>query len=131
MSGCSRARPGDEPTFHAPCFVVTRRAHEIVTKTGGTSYIFVTAGIEAALDQAKAAAEGQDVLVNGGADTGRQYLNSGLLDEVQLHLVPVVLGAGAKLLDGVAAGTRLVPLDARCEPSVTHLTYATQGSGAS
>ena len=93
---------GKDPTFHAPCFVVTHRPAETIVKKGGTSYIFVTDGIHAALDQAQAAAAGsQDVLVNGGADIARQFLNAGLIDEIRLHLVPIVLGAGASLFTGV------------------------------
>ena len=75
---------GDEPTFHAPCFVVTHRPAETITKVGGTSYIFVTDGIEAALHRAQEAAGSQDVLVNGGADVARQFLNAGLLDQGRL-----------------------------------------------
>src|SRR5215213_5916694 len=69
---------GEEPTFHAPCFVVTHRPAPTIVKKGGTSYIFVTDGIEAALERARQAAGSQDVQVNGGADIARQFLNAGL-----------------------------------------------------
>jgi len=83
---------GEEPAFHAPCFVVTHRPAETIVKKGGTSYIFVTDGIEAALERARQAASSQDVQVNGGADIARQFLNAGLLDEIRLHLAPIILG---------------------------------------
>ncbi len=119
---------GDEPVFHAPCFVVTHRPAETITKKGGTSYIFVTDGIEGALHQAQEAAGSQDVLVNGGADVNRQFLNAGLLDEVRLHLVPMVLGAGTRLFDAVRSDLALVPRDAISSPLVTHLTYDVEGA---
>ncbi len=114
---------GDEPTFHAPCFVVTHRPAETIVKRGGTSYIFITDGIEAVLERARTAAGSQDVLVNGGAEVARQFLNAGLLDEVRLHLVPVILGAGARLFDGVRPDVRLMPREAVSSPEVTHLIY--------
>ena len=114
---------GDEPTFHAPCFVVTHRPAGTVVKKGGTSYIFVTDGIESALQGAQEAAGAQNVLVNGGADIARQFLNAGLLDEVRLHLVPVVLGAGTRLFDGVSPDIRLCPTSVTNSVMVTHLTY--------
>jgi dihydrofolate reductase len=114
---------GDEPTFHAPCFVVTHRPAETITKMGGTSYIFVTDGIEAALHRAQEAAGSQDMLVNGGADVARQFLHAGLLDQVRLHLVPVVLGGGTRLFDGVRSDVSRVPREALSSPLATHLTY--------
>lgn len=114
---------GEEPVFHAPCFVVTHRPAETIIKKGGTSYIFVTDGIEAALDRAREAAGSQDVQVNGGADVGRQFLNAGLLDEVRLHIAPIILGAGTRLFDGVRTDVQLVPREAQNEPAVTHLVY--------
>ena len=90
---------------------------------GGTSYIFVTDGIEAALHRAQEGAGSQDVLVNGGADVARQFLNAGLVDEVRLHLVPVVLGAGTRLFDGVRSDVGRVPREALSSPLATHLTY--------
>jgi dihydrofolate reductase len=88
---------GEEPTFRAPVFVVTHRPAETIVKRGGTSYIFVTGGLDDALRQAREAAGSGDVLVNGGADIARQYLEAGALEEIRLHLVPAILGAGTRL----------------------------------
>ena len=90
---------------------------------GGTTFHFVTDGIEAALERAREAAGPQDVQVNGGADVGRQFLNAGLLDEIRLHLAPIILGAGTCLFDGVRTDVRLVPREAQNAPGVTHLVY--------
>jgi dihydrofolate reductase len=114
---------GEEPVFHAPCFVVTHRPAETIVKKGGTSYIFVTDGIEAALDRAREAAGSQDVQVEGGADVGRQFLNAGLLDEIRLHIAPIILGSGTRLFDGVRTDVQLVPREAQNAPAVTHLIY--------
>src|SRR5215216_3650068 len=119
---------GDEPTFHAPVFVVTHRPAETVVKRGGTSYIFVTEGIDAALAQAKAAAGAQDVMVEGGADIDRQFLNAGLIDEIHLHVAPILLGAGSHLFTGVRPDLRLVPTQATNSPLATHLTYQVDAS---
>jgi dihydrofolate reductase len=88
---------GDDPPFHHPVFILTHHAREPVTKEGGTMYTFVTDGIEAALEQARAAAGDKDVAVGGGASVAQQYLKAGLLDEIQLHVVPVLLGHGVRL----------------------------------
>jgi dihydrofolate reductase len=85
---------GEEPTYHAPCFVVTHRPIETIVKKGGTSYIFVTDGIHSALSQAQEAAGSARVLVGGSADIAQQFLNAGLLDEIHLHLVPTIFGLG-------------------------------------
>jgi dihydrofolate reductase len=119
---------GEEPVFHAPCFVVTHRPAETIVKKGGTSYIFVTEGIEAAMAQAKAAAGEQDVMVEGGADIDRQYLNAGLIDEIRLHLAPIILGGGTPLFTGVRPDLRLVPSQATNSPLATHLTYQVDAS---
>ncbi len=119
---------GEEPTFHAPCFVVTHRPAETIVKKGGTSYIFITDGIEAALERARQAAGSQDVQVNGGADVAQQFLNRGLLDEIRLHLVPIILGTGTRLFDGVRTDVRLVPREAQNAPAVTHLIYDVEGT---
>jgi dihydrofolate reductase len=119
---------GEEPPYHAPCFVVTHRPAETIVKKGGTSYIFVSEGIEAAMAQAKAAAGEQDVMVNGGADVDRQYLNAGLIDEIRLHLAPILLGAGTPLFTGVRPELRLVPTQATNSPLATHLTYQVDAS---
>ena len=114
---------GEEPTFHAPCFVVTHRPAETIVKKGGTSYVFVTEGIHAAMAQAQAAAGAQDVMVIGGADIARQCLNAGLIDEIRLHLAPIVLGGGTSLFTGVRPDLRLVPSQVTNSPLATHLTY--------
>jgi len=119
---------GEEPVYHAPCFVVTHRPAETIVKKGGTSYIFVTEGIEAAMAQARAAAGAQDVMVNGGADIDRQYLNAGLIDEIRLHLAPIILGGGTPLFAGVRTDLRLVPSQATHSPLATHLTYQVDAS---
>ena len=119
---------GEEPTFHAPVFVVTHRPAETIVKEGGTSYIFVTEGIDAAMAQAQAAAGEQDVMVNGGADIDRQYLNAGLIDEIRLHLAPIILGGGTPLFTGVRPDLRLVPSQATNSPLATHLTYQVDAS---
>jgi dihydrofolate reductase len=114
---------GEEQAFHAPCFVVTHRPAETIVKKGGTSYIFVTDGIEAALDRARQAAGSQDVQINGGADIAQQFLKAGLLDKIRLHLVPIILGAGTRLFDGVRTDVQFVPREAQNAPVVTHLIY--------
>jgi dihydrofolate reductase len=119
---------GEEPVFHAPVFVVTHRPAETIVKQGGTSYIFVTEGIDAALDRAKEAAGTEDVIVAGGADSARQYLNAGLIDEIRLHLAPIVLGGGTSLFDGARPDLRLVPSDATADPLATHLTFQVDAS---
>jgi dihydrofolate reductase len=119
---------GEEPVFHAPCFVLTHRPAETIVKKGGTSYIFVTEGIDAAMAQAKAAAGAQDVMVEGGADIDRQFLNAGLIDEIRLHVAPILLGAGSHLFTGVRPDLRLVPTQATNSPLATHLTYQVDAS---
>src|SRR5690606_14557402 len=90
------------PPFHHPVFVLTHHAREPLVLDGGTTFTFVTDGIESALEQARAAANGGDVALAGGAQTAQQYLKAGLVDEMQLHLVPILLGGGERLFDGVA-----------------------------
>jgi dihydrofolate reductase len=90
---------GDDPPFHHPVFILTHHAREPVAKQGGTTFTFVTDGIHAALEQARAAAGDQDVAVAGGADVVQQYLRAGLLDELRLHVVPVLLGGGVRLFE--------------------------------
>jgi dihydrofolate reductase len=115
---------GDDPPFGHPVFIVTHHAREPVAKRGGTTFTFVTDGIESALEQARAAAGARDVAPGGGAEVAQQYLSAGLVDEMQIHLVPVLLGDGSRLLEN------LVPADVKLEcsrvidaPGVTHLTY--------
>lgn len=118
---------GDEPVFHAPVFVVTHRPAETIVKRGGTSYTFVTEGIERALARAREAAESDDVQVNGGADIARQYLELGVIDDLRLHLVPLTLGAGTRLFaEGSSVSGRVRPVAADTDPLATHLTYAVE-----
>jgi dihydrofolate reductase len=113
---------GDEPPFHTPVFVVTHHPREPLAKEGGTTFRFVTDGIAAALEQATEAAGGKDVALGGGASVARQYIEAGLVDEMTINLVPVLLGDGARLLDGIA-GVRVECVRAIAAPGVTHLTY--------
>jgi len=114
---------GDDPPFHKPVFVLTHHAREpLVLK--GTTFTFVTDGLDSAVDDARAAAAEQDVLVAGGADTIDQAIRAGLVDELQLHLAPVLLGAGARLFDGVAPELPRFEITQVIEsPLVTHLRY--------
>jgi len=115
---------GDDPPFRVPVFILTHHAREPVTKQGGTTFTFVTDGIEAALEQARAAAGDRDVLVAGGADAIQQSLRAGLLDELQIHLVPVLLGDGVRLLDNLGATQAGLALDRVVDSAaVTHLRY--------
>jgi dihydrofolate reductase len=92
---------GDEPPYHVPVFVLTHHARAPHEMQGGTTYNFVTDGIEAALDRARQAAGGKDVRVGGGVSTIRQYLQAGLVDEMHLAIAPVLLGAGEALFTGI------------------------------
>jgi dihydrofolate reductase len=92
---------GDEPPFRTPVFVLTHHEREPLQKEGGTSFTFVTDGIESALEQAKQAAGGKDVSLGGGADVAQQYLAAGLIDEMDLNVVPVLLGGGRRLFDNL------------------------------
>jgi len=115
---------GDDPPFHVPVFVLTHHAREPLAKDGGTTFYFVTDGIETALEQAKDAVGDKDVSLAGGADVARQYLAAGLLDELRLNVVPVLLGGGTRLFAGGAgAGRALEQTDVVAAPGVTHLTY--------
>jgi dihydrofolate reductase len=113
---------GDEPPYHAPVFVLTHHPREPLAMEGGTTFTFVTDGIESALAQAREAADGEEVAIAGGAATVRQYLAAGLIDELRLHVAPVILGAGEWLFDGIGDPT-LEPLDVRGTALVTHLRY--------
>jgi dihydrofolate reductase len=116
---------GDDPPFGHPVFILTHHPREAVTKQGGTTFTFVTGGIEAALEQARAAARGKDVTIGGGASVAQQYLKAGLLDELQIHLVPVFLGDGVRLFEKhLGPGRRGLELTRVVEsPAVTHLSY--------
>jgi dihydrofolate reductase len=115
---------GSEPPFHTPVFVLTHHARAPLEMDGGTTFTFVTDGIESALEQARAAAAGRDVALAGGADAARQYLGAGLLDELQIHLVPILLHDGARLFDGLdGTDPPLECVGVAEAPGVTHLTY--------
>jgi dihydrofolate reductase len=118
---------GEEPPFHVPTYVLTHHPREPLEMEGGTTFHFVTEGVERAVELAREAAGGRDVGIGGGASTIQQCLRAGLLDELLLNLVPIVLGAGERLLDGLAG------LEARFErtrvvaaPEVTHLFYSVE-----
>jgi dihydrofolate reductase len=115
---------GDEPPFRVPVFVLTHHARDTVTKQGGTRFSFVTDGIEAALEQARSAAGAKDVYIAGGADVAQQYLRAGLLDELQVHLAPILLGGGVRLFGDAGLGVvRLEGTRVIASPRVTHLRY--------
>jgi dihydrofolate reductase len=113
---------GDDPPYHGPVFVLTHFAREPLEMQGGTTFTFVTDGIESALAQAREAAGDANVAIAGGAHTVNQYLAAGLIDELRLHVAPVVLGAGERLLDGVG-NFDLEPLDVSGTGLVAHLSY--------
>ncbi len=115
---------GENPPFHLPIFVLTHNAKETLIKEGGTSYTFVTSGIENALAQAKAAADDQNVQVMGGADLAQQFLTRGMLDEIQIHLVPVLLGEGIRLFEHLGSEpTELEITRVIQSKEVTHLRF--------
>jgi len=117
---------GDDPPFHHPVFILTHHPREPVTKQGGTTFTFVTDGIKAAVEQARAAAGDKDVAVGGGGNVAQQYLKAGLLDEFQIHVVPVLLGHGVRLFENHLARA---PGELKCTrviespTGVTHLRY--------
>jgi len=113
---------GDDPPYHAPVFVLTHHARDPQPMDGGTTYHFVTDGIESALAQARAAAGDGDVAIMGGATTINQYLAAGLIDELGLHIVPLTLGAGTRIFDGVPP-LKLEQVKSRVASLVTHVTY--------
>lgn len=115
---------GDEPPFHMPVFIVTHHPREPVVKQAGTTFTFVTDGIESALEQARQAAGAKDVALAGGANVAQQFLAAGLIDEMTIHLVPVLLGDGARLFDDLdGVDVELQCIRAIEGPAVTHLTY--------
>jgi dihydrofolate reductase len=113
---------GGDPPYHTPVFVLTHHARESLTMQGGTTFHFVTDGIESALEQARSAAGDTDVSIAGGASTVNQYLAAGLLDELYLHIAPVVLGGGERLLENVG-DPALEPVGVIGSPAVTHVKY--------
>lgn len=117
---------GANPPYHAPVFVLTHHKREPVEMAGGTTFHFVTDGIESALESARAAAGEQSVAIAGGAATVNQYLAAGLLDELRVHISPVLVGAGERLFDGVSA-LNLRQVSSRGASLVTHVTYRFDG----
>ena len=115
---------GDDPPFRVPVFVVTHRAKETLEKEGGTTFLFVTDGIESALDQAREAAGDQNISVAGGAKTVLQLVAAGLVDEIQLHVVPLFLGRGKRLFDQLGKEIELERMRVVDSPGVTHLKYS-------
>ena len=115
---------GDNPPYHHPVFVLTHHPRPPLTLEGGNTFTFVTDGIRAALDQARRAARGKDVSLAGGASAAQQYLNAGLVDEMEIHLAPTLLGAGERLFEGVRDLSGLRPVRTVAAPDVTHLKFA-------
>jgi dihydrofolate reductase len=114
---------GDDPPYHVPVFVLTHYPRDPQPMDGGTTFHFVSDGIESALKQAREAAGDRDVAIQGGASTINQYLAAGLIDELRLHIVPLTLGAGTRLFDGVPP-LKLEQLESPpAKSSVTHVTY--------
>ena len=113
---------GEDPPFRKPVFVLTHHEREPLTLTD-TTFTFVTDGIESALDRAREAAGDKDVFIGGGADVINQYLAAGLVDELELHVTPILLGGGARLFEGVGPRLKLEELRAIEAPGVAHLKY--------
>jgi dihydrofolate reductase len=123
---------GDEPPFRAPVFVVTHRARETLHRRGGTSFTYVTSGVADAISQARAAANGKNVAIAGGGTLLREVIRLGLLDELELHVVPVILGDGMRLLSpelglGGQEAIELTPARVIATPDVTHVRYKIDG----
>ncbi len=123
---------GEDPPFRAPVFVVTHRPRQTLPRQGGTSFTYVTSGIESAIDQARAAAKGKNVAIAGGGTLLRQVIKLGLLDELELHIIPVILGEGMRLLGpdlglGGKEGIELTPARVVATAGVTHMRYKING----
>jgi dihydrofolate reductase len=121
---------GDDPPFHTPVFVLTHHARKPLEMQGGTTFHFVTEGIHAALDRARDAAHGKDITLGGGAQVAQQYLKAGLIDEMEIHVVPVLLGGGACLFDDTDGRQT----DYDCirfvnSPTVSHYKYRLKAAG--
>ena len=120
---------GDNPPYHYPVFVLTHHARPPLEMEGGTTFHFVTDGIEAALERASTAAAGKDVIIGGGASTAQQYLRAGLVDELEVHVSPVLLGGGERLFDDLDDGTAGLELvDLVASPAVAHYRFARSGA---
>ena len=120
---------GADPPYHAPVFVLGHREREPLEMEGGTTFHFVTDGIEAAMERAKEAAGDRTVSIAGGASTVQQYLRAGLIDELRLHIAPRMLGAGERLFDGVPP-LRVEQVSGRSASLVTHITYRVHPASA-
>lgn len=124
---------GDTPPFRAPVFVVTHRPKETLVKNGGTSFTFVTDGLESAIEQARAAAGNKDVAIAGGGVLLGQAIAAGLVEQLELNIAPVLLGEGMRLLDPAAldladdVGVELTPTRVIDTPDVTHIRYKIEG----
>lgn len=122
--GAWRGWWGENPPFHYPVFVLTHHPREPLVMQGGTTFYFVTDGIESALAQARKVAGGKDIFAGGGAQTIRQYLAAGLVDQLELQLIPILLGGGDRLFDGLGTdAVKLEPISTIQGKGVTHLTY--------
>jgi dihydrofolate reductase len=115
---------GEEPPFHVPVFVLTHHEREPLEMEGGTTFHFVSDGVEPALARAKEAAGGKDVRLGGGASAAQQCLAAGLIDEMQLNVVPILLGDGARLFEKVGTDLELEPVKVVATSEVTHVRYA-------
>lgn len=113
---------GDDPPYHVPVYVLTHHARDPLPMQGGTTFTYVTSGIGSALEQARSAAGDKDISIAGGAHTVQQFMAAGMLDELYLHIVPIVLGAGERLLENVGDPT-LQPVTVIASPAVTHVKY--------
>jgi dihydrofolate reductase len=114
---------GEDPPFHKPVFVLTHEAREPEEKEGGTTFTFVE-GVEDALGRARAAAGARDVAVGGGAQTIQQFLRAGLVDEMQVHVAPLLLGGGIRLFDDIEEPLEVSGLQASASPAVAHLRFS-------
>jgi dihydrofolate reductase len=114
---------GDEPPYHTPVYILTHHPREPVEMEGGTTYHFVTDGIESAIDHARQAADGEDVLIAGGASVIRQALVAGLVDGFTLNVAPILLGDGERPLGSLPPSLKLEQVRAIEAPGVTHLKY--------
>jgi dihydrofolate reductase len=115
---------GDNPPYHMPVFVVTHQARDMLVKEGGTTFTFVTDGIESALQQAKVAAGDKNVNISGGADTVQQFIRAGLLDELEIHLAPLVFSEGIRLFERMGPEhIELENIRVVASPKVTHLRF--------
>ena len=114
---------GDEPPYHHPVFVLTHHPHEPIEMQGGTTFHFVTDGIESALEQARVAAGDEDIRLGGGASTVQQYVKAGHVDELHVPVTHVLLGAGERLFDGLGEALEGYETELTCSPRVAHFRY--------